>query len=162
VGDHGIAVMLAREQFGLSGELKSDAASVLPFTQALLALDGLRFMRDPTRGGLATVAHEIARATGNSVRLSEPAIPVRDTVRSVCEMLGYDPYYLACEGRVVAVVAPETAATALAAWRALPGGEDAAIIGQVDAEGRPVVIETELGGRRMLEELEDDPLPRIC
>jgi hydrogenase expression/formation protein HypE len=162
VGDHGIAVMLAREQFGLSGELKSDAASVLPFTRALLALDGLRFMRDPTRGGLATVAHEIARATGNSVRLSEPAIPVRDTVRSVCEMLGYDPYYLACEGRVVAVVAPETAATALAAWRALPGGEDAAIIGQVDAEGRPVVIETELGGRRMLEELEDDPLPRIC
>jgi hydrogenase expression/formation protein HypE len=162
VGDHGISVMLAREQFGLSGELKSDAASVLPFTRALLEMEGLRFMRDPTRGGLATVAHEIARATGCSVRLSEPAIPVRDTVRSVCEMLGYDPYYLACEGRVVAVVAPEAAAAALAAWRGLPGGEDAALIGQVDAEGRPVVIETELGGRRMLEELEDDPLPRIC
>jgi hydrogenase expression/formation protein HypE len=162
VGDHGISVMLAREQFGLSGELKSDAASVLPFTRALLPLDGLRFMRDPTRGGLATVAHEIARATGCSVRLSEQAIPVRDTVRSVCEMLGYDPYYLACEGRVVAVVAPEQAAAALAAWRELPGGEHAALIGQVDAEGRPVVIETELGGRRMLEELEDDPLPRIC
>lgn len=162
VGDHGISVMLAREQFGLSGELKSDAASVLPFTRALLELDGLRFMRDPTRGGLATVAHEIARATGCSVRLSETAIPVRDTVRSVCEMLGYDPYYLACEGRVVAVVAPEAADAALAAWRALPGGADAALIGQVDADGRPVVIETELGGRRMLEELEDDPLPRIC
>jgi len=119
-------------------------------------------MRDPTRGGLATVAHEIARATGCSLRLSEPAIPVRDTVRSVCEMLGYDPFYLACEGRVVAVVAPGEADEALARWRALPGGEDAAIIGEVDPEGRPVVIETELGGRRLLEELEDDPLPRIC
>jgi hydrogenase expression/formation protein HypE len=162
VGDHGICVMLAREQFGLSGELLSDAASVLPFTRALLDFPGLRFMRDPTRGGLATVAHEIARASGYSLRLAETAIPVRDAVRSVCEMLGYDPYYLACEGRVVAVLAPEDAARALAAWRALPGGEDAAIIGQVEAEGRPVVIETELGGRRMLEELEDDPLPRIC
>jgi len=162
VGDHGICVMLAREQFGLSGELLSDAASVLPLTRALLELDGLRFMRDPTRGGLATVAHEIARATGCSVRLAEAAIPVRDQVRSVCEMLGYDPYYLACEGRVVAVVAPQDAERALVAWRGLPGGEHAAIIGQVEAEGRPVVIETELGGRRMLEELEDDPLPRIC
>ena len=162
VGDHGICVMLAREQFGLSGELLSDAASVFPFTSALLDYPGLRFMRDPTRGGLATVAHEVARATGFSVRLEETRIPVRDTVRSVCEMLGYDPFYLACEGRVVAVLAPEEAERALAAWQALPGGEDAAIIGQVDAEGRPVVIETELGGRRMLEELEDDPLPRIC
>src|SRR6056297_1618631 len=162
VGDHGICVMLAREQFGLSGDLASDAASVLPLTQALLDLEGLRFMRDPTRGGLATVAHEIARATGCSLRLSEPAIPVRDTVRSVCEMLGYDPFYLACEGRVVAVVAPGEADEALARWRALPGGEDAAIIGEVDPQGRPVVIETELGGRRLLEELEDDPLPRIC
>lgn len=162
VGDHGICVMLAREQFGLSGDLLSDAASVLPLTRALLGFEGLRFMRDPTRGGLATVAHEIARATGCSVRLSEAAIPVRDQVRSVCEMLGYDPYYLACEGRVVAVLAPEDAERALAAWRGLPGGEHAAVIGQVEAEGRPVVIETELGGRRMLEELEDDPLPRIC
>jgi hydrogenase expression/formation protein HypE len=162
VGDHGICVMLAREQFGLRGDLASDAASVLPFTRALLDLHGLRFMRDPTRGGLATVAHEIARATGASVRLSEAAIPVRDAVRSVCEMLGYDPYYLACEGRVVAVLAPDVAEQALERWQGLPGGADAAIIGHVDPQGRPVVMETELGGRRMLEELEDDPLPRIC
>jgi len=162
VGDHGISVMLAREQFGLRGDLASDAASVLPLTSALLDFEGLRFMRDPTRGGLATVAHEIARATGCSVRLSEAAIPVRDAVRSVCEMLGYDPFYLACEGRVVAILSPADGERALAVWRSLPGGENAAIIGQVDPEGRPVVIETELGGRRMLEELEDDPLPRIC
>jgi len=162
VGDHGIAVMLAREQFGLHGELLSDAASVLPLTRALLGLDGLRFMRDPTRGGLATVAHEICHATGLSVRLEEPAIPVRDPVRSVCEMLGYDPMFLACEGRVVAVIDPGQAAQALATWRDLPEGRDAAIIGEVAAVSPHVYLRTELGGERILEELEDDPLPRIC
>jgi hydrogenase expression/formation protein HypE len=162
VGDHGIAVMLAREQFGLRGDLRSDAGSVLPLTRALTALPGLRFMRDPTRGGLATVAHEICHATGRGVRLREPAIPVRDPVRSVCEMLGYDPFYLACEGRVVAVVDPAQAEGALAAWRGLPGGREAAIIGEVAGARPHLVLETALGGERVLEELEDDPLPRIC
>ncbi|MFO1432319.1 MAG: hydrogenase expression/formation protein HypE [Candidatus Competibacteraceae bacterium] len=163
VGDHGICVLLAREEFGLQGELRSDCASVLPLTRALLDLSGLRFMRDPTRGGLATVAHEISQVTALGVRLWEAAIPVQDPVRAVCEMLGYDPYYLACEGRVVAVVAPEQADEALARWRALPQGEEAAIIGQVEATGpAAVVLETELGGERLLDELEDDPLPRIC
>jgi len=162
VGDHGIAVMLAREQFGLHGELLSDAASVLPLTQALLPLSGLRFMRDPTRGGLATVMHEICRATNLQARLHQPSIPVRGQVTSVCEMLGYDPLYLACEGRVVAVVEASQANDALARWQALSQGCDAAIIGSI-SEGRAhVVLETELGGERMLEELEDDPLPRIC
>ena len=164
VGDHGVAVMLAREQFGLRGELRSDAATVLPLTEALLRLDGLRFMRDPTRGGLATVANEIVRATGHGVRLDEERLPVRDTVRSVCEILGYDPLYLACEGRVVAVVAPEAADAALAAWRDLPAGTDAVAIGEITetAGHARVVLHTVLGGERILEELEDDPLPRIC
>lgn len=162
VGDHGIAVMLAREQFGLHGELLSDAASVLPLTQALLPLNGLRFMRDPTRGGLATVMHEIAAATGLTIRLHEPHIPVRERVRAVCEMLGYDAMYLACEGRVVAVVDAAQAAAALSAWRELPGGEQSAHIGHVEAGPALVVVETELGGERLLEQLEDDPLPRIC
>jgi hydrogenase expression/formation protein HypE len=162
VGDHGIAVLLAREEFGLAGDLRSDAASVLPLTQALLPLPGLRFMRDPTRGGLATVAHEIAHARNVEVRLQEPSIPVRPAVRAACEMLGYDPMYLACEGRVVAVLAPEDAPRALAAWRSLPLGQDAAVIGEVVAGRARVVLETELGGERLLEELEDDPLPRIC
>ena len=108
IGDHGAAVMLARQEFGLRGDLKSDAASVLPQAQALMRVPGLRFMRDPTRGGLATVAHELARATGLTVRLSEATIPVNDSVQSVCELLGFDPLYLACEGRIVAVVAPES------------------------------------------------------
>jgi len=163
IGDHGIAVMLAREEFGLSGDLQSDNACVLPLTRTLLDLPGLRFMRDPTRGGLATVAYEISRATGLQTRLHEPAVPVHDPVRSVCEMLGYDPYYLACEGRVVAVVAPDQAEQVLTRWRALPQGQEAALIGQVESGKSPaVILETELGGERLLEELEDDPLPRIC
>jgi len=162
VGDHGVAVMLAREQFGLHGDLQSDCASVLPLTRALLDLPGLRFMRDPTRGGLATVAHEIARTTGLGVRLFEPAVPVREPVRAVCEILGYDPYYLACEGRVAAVVAPAEAEEALRRWQTLPLGREAAIIGRIEAGQRGVILETELGGQRFLDELEDDPLPRIC
>jgi hydrogenase expression/formation protein HypE len=162
VGDHGIAVMLAREQFGLRGDLKSDAASVLPLTRALAAVPGLRFMRDPTRGGLATVTHEIVQATGLGVVLREANVPVRDSVRSVCEMLGYDPYFLACEGRVVAVVAPNGADRALAALRSASGGADAAIIGAVREQPARVVLETAIGGERVIEELEDDPLPRIC
>lgn len=162
IGDHGIAVLLAREQFGLSGELLSDAASVYPLAQALLTLDGLRFMRDPTRGGLATVLHEICHASGLQIRLQQAAIPVRDSVTVVCEMLGYDPLFLACEGRLVAVVAAAQAAQALAALQALPQGAQAAIIGRLQA-GRPLlVLETELGGERIVEELADDPLPRIC
>jgi hydrogenase expression/formation protein HypE len=162
VGDHGISVMLAREQFGLRGDLQSDAASVLPFTQALLDLPGLRFMRDPTRGGIATVAHEICRATGLQIRLGQAEIPVRDPVNSVCEMLGYDPLFLACEGRVVAVVAADRANQALACWRGLPGGDQAALIGETRQDDPYVILQTELGGARILEELEDDPLPRIC
>ncbi|BBP01171.1 hydrogenase expression/formation protein HypE [Sulfuriferula nivalis] len=162
VGDHGIAVMLAREQFGLKGELASDSACVLPLTQALLGLPGLRFMRDPTRGGLATVACEISHATGLQVNLQQSAIPVRDPVSAVCEMLGYDPYYLACEGRVVAVVAESDAAVALDAWRKLPDGKDAAQIGYLQPGRVEVVLHTPLGGTRILDELEDDPLPRIC
>ena len=162
VGDHGISVLLAREQFGLRGDLQSDSACVLPLTQALTGLSGLRFMRDPTRGGLATVSHELQRATGMGIRIRQANIPIKDPVQSVCDMLGYDPLYLACEGRVVAIVAPDQAQEALAIWRALPDGGEAAIIGEVDAGLSHVVLHTDLGGERFLEELEDDPLPRIC
>ncbi len=161
VGDHGTAVMLAREEFGLRGDVVSDAGPVMELTEALMSLDGLRFMRDPTRGGIASIANEIVRATGLGVRL-EASIPVKEPVQSVCDMLGYDPYYLACEGRVVAVLAPEQADAALQAWRALPSGRDAARIGRITSEQERVVLETPLGGERFLEELEDDPLPRIC
>lgn len=162
VGDHGISVMLAREQFGLKGDVQSDSANVIALCQSLLDFDGLRFMRDPTRGGLATVLYEIHHATQLGVRAQSTAIPIRAPVQSVCEMLGYDPLYLACEGRVVAVIDATQAESALAAWRQLPEGRQAAIIGYISSHDKHVVLETELGGERLLEELEDDPLPRIC
>jgi hydrogenase expression/formation protein HypE len=162
VGDHGTAVLLAREQFGLKGDLASDSASVLPLAQALWDIPGLKFMRDPTRGGLATVMHDIAKATGMTARLDETAIPFNPPVRGVCAMLGYDPLFLACEGRVVAVVAPSEADAALARWRALPQGAAAALIGTVQGDAGHVILETDIGGERLIEELEDEPLPRIC
>jgi hydrogenase expression/formation protein HypE len=128
-----------------------------------MADPGLRFMRDPTRGGLATVAHEIARGTGLSVHLSEDRIPVGDAVQSVCELLGFDPLYLACEGRLVAVVARESAEAALARLHRLaPQAQLIGEIGEIGDGPGGVVLETALGGRRMLDELDDDPLPRIC
>ena len=162
VGDHGISVLLAREQFGLRGDLQSDSASVLPLTLALSGIPGVRFMRDPTRGGLATVCHELVRATGMGIRIRQTDIPINDPVQSVCDMLGYDPLFLACEGRVVAIVAAGQAPQVLAKWQALADGSNASIFGTIDANLSHVVLETELGGERILEELEDDPLPRIC
>jgi len=162
VGDHGAAVMLAREEFGLHGEISSDSAPVFPLTRALSGIKGVRFLRDPTRGGLATVAHEIATATGYRLRLRESDIPVHDSVRSICEILGYDPLYLACEGRCVAVVAEEVADEVMQVWQQLDEGKEVAIIGHVEEGRGEVLLETPLGGERMLEELEDDPLPRIC
>lgn len=160
VGDHGTAVLLARGEFGLRGDLKSDCGPVLAVCRALRDVEGVRFMRDPTRGGLATVANEIVRACGLSIRLYEPRIPIRPQVLSVCEMLGYSPFYLACEGRVVAVVSPEAAPAALAAMQRTD--TQSAEIGMVTGPGDSVALETELGGERLLEELESDPLPRIC
>jgi len=162
IGDHGTAVMLAREQFGLKGDLQSDAASVLPLTQALSGLEGVKFMRDPTRGGLASVCNEMARSIAQEVHLLQVDIPIHEQVQSVCDILGYDPLYLACEGRVVVVLAKESAAQALALFKALEQGRDAAIIGEIREGNSEVILETELGGERFLGELEDDPLPRIC
>jgi len=162
VGDHGTAVMLAREAFGLRGDIRSDAASVLALTQAAMQFTGLRFMRDPTRGGLATVCTEISHATNSGVILQQNNIPVRDAVNSVCEMLGYDPLYLACEGRVLAVIDPAQADALLSTWRATEQGKDASLIGSIDSGQRRVILKTPIGGERVIEELEDDPLPRIC
>lgn len=144
------------------GDTKVVPRAVTGLCRALYDLSGLHFMRDPTRGGLATVMHEILRATGLGIRLQQSSIPVRETVTSVCEILGYDPLYLACEGRVVAIVAKAQAEQALQCWRALPAGVHSALIGYIDDSVSQIVLETELGGERLLEELADDPLPRIC
>ncbi|NNK32276.1 MAG: hydrogenase expression/formation protein HypE, partial [Xanthomonadales bacterium] len=148
IGDHGIAVMLAREDFEISGDVRSDCGHVIELARTAMEFDGLRFMRDPTRAGLAGVSYEIAQHAGVTVRLLETEVPVRDSVKMVCEMLGYDPYYLACEGRAVAIVAEEQAEDLVRAWRELPSGEGAALIGRIDEGAARIVLETEIAGER--------------
>jgi hydrogenase expression/formation protein HypE len=162
IGDHGIAVLLARQDFQISGDVRSDCGNVIALARAAMAFDGLRFMRDPTRAGLAGVMYEVSQQTAMTVHLRETDVPVRDSVKMVCEMLGYDPYYLACEGRATAIVAPEQAQALVSAWRKHPEGEGAAIIGEIREGPARIVLETELAGERILDDLEEDPLPRIC
>jgi hydrogenase expression/formation protein HypE len=162
VGDHGIAVLLAREEFEISGDVRSDCGNVIDLARAAMAFAGLRFMRDPTRAGLAGVMYEIAQHAAVTVRLQETEIPVRDSVKMVCEMLGYDPYYLACEGRAIAIIAADQAEALVAKWREYPSGEGATLIGRIEQGASRIVLETEIAGERMLDDLEEDPLPRIC
>jgi hydrogenase expression/formation protein HypE len=162
IGDHGIAVMLAREDFEIRGDVRSDCGNVIDLARTALYFEGVRFMRDPTRAGLAGVCYEIANHAGVTVRLEETKVPVRDSVKMVCEMLGYDPYYLACEGRCIAIVAPEQSDDLIGQWRQFPEGEGACEIGRME-EGAPrIILETEIAGERILDDLEEDPLPRIC
>ncbi len=160
VGEHGAAVLLARQSFGLSGNLLSDSQSIVAEAQGLWALPGLRFLRDPTRGGLGTVLHEIALGCGVTVRGQQAAIPIAAPVQGVCQLLGLEPLYLACEGRLVAVVAKENAQEALTILKSFH--PNAAIIGEIHPGAAEVLLATELGGLRRLSELQHDPLPRIC
>ena len=163
LGDHGMAVMIARGDLRLEADIESDTAPVHELAAALLELGGVRWMRDPTRGGLATALNELARHAGVAVVLAEDALPVLPEVAGACEILGIDPLYVASEGRLIAVVAAETAAAALAALRSRPLGANAAVIGSIgdDPQGL-VLLDTSLGGRRIVDALVGDPLPRIC
>ena len=162
-GDHGAAVMLARDGL-LEGELRSDCAALNGLASALLGSGAaVRVLRDPTRGGAATTLCEFAESAALGIELDEAAIPVRRDVAAACALLGLDPLYCANEGKMLAVVAPEDAEAALATLRSRPEGENAAIIGRVTAE-RPgkVVLRTRAGGGRILQKLSGAQLPRIC
>ena len=164
VGDHGIAVMAAREGIDFETALVSDSAPVVAPVAALLeTVPDTHVLRDPTRGGLATALSEVAVSSQVGIRLEEAEIPVRDEVRGACELLGFDPLYVACEGRFLAVVPGEQAEAALAAIHAEPGGEGARVIGRVVGEdpGR-LVMRTRIGSHRLLERLSGEQLPRIC
>lgn len=161
IGDHGIAISLAREEFELETTLESDCAPLNSLLVPLFELPGLRFMRDPTRGGLATVLVEVCESAGLGALLYEEKIPVREDVKFVCDMLGYDPLYLANEGKAVVIVSPEDSQRALEILRSHPLGKDAQLIGEITQEPH-VLLKTEVGGMRRLELLEEDPLPRIC
>jgi hydrogenase expression/formation protein HypE len=165
IGDHGTAIMLARDEFDLDADIESDTQSLWPAAAALIATvgDGLRCMRDATRGGVATVLNELARASGVAIVSREADVPVRPAVAGAAEILGIDPMYVANEGRRVAIVAPDAAAEALAALRSVAGSEEAAEIGEVRTEPPGMVlVETAFGGRRVMDLLAGDPLPRIC
>jgi hydrogenase expression/formation protein HypE len=159
IGEHGTAIMLARGEFDLAAEIVSDTKSLWPEVDALLGAAGpqLRCMRDATRGGVASVLNEIARASHVAMLVREAAVPVAPAVAGASELLGIDPMHVANEGRLVAIVAPAGAAAALAA---MPEGVD---VGEVRTEPPGMVlVETSFGGKRVMDQLVGDPLPRIC
>jgi hydrogenase expression/formation protein HypE len=164
MGDHGMAVMLARGDLAIEADIASDTASVSPLVEILMAAaPATRWLRDATRGGVGTVCNELAQACGLGVLLEEERLPVRPMVNGACELLGIDPLYVANEGKFVAVVAPDEAEAALAALRTHPLGADAAEVGEIVTEpAESVVLRTGFGGTRMVDMLVGDPLPRIC
>ena len=164
IGDHGVTIMLARGELDIEADISSDTAPLNGLVAGLLAAaPGVRALRDATRGGVATILNEIAEAASVGVVVTEADIPVRAEVRGASELLGIDPMYVACEGRLVAVVSPEGADRALAALKAHPQGADAAVIGTVTS-GPPGIVQlkTAFGGTRIVDLLVGDPLPRIC
>jgi hydrogenase expression/formation protein HypE len=165
IGEHGTAIMVARGELGLDADIESDTRSLWPTVDRLLEVagEGLRCLRDATRGGVASVLNELTRASRVAMVVREAAVPVQPVVAGAAEILGIDPMYVANEGKLVAFVAPEHAERALATLQSVPGGEAAAEIGEVktDPPGM-VLVETAFGGRRVMDQLVGDPLPRIC
>jgi hydrogenase expression/formation protein HypE len=165
LGDHGITIMLARGELDIEADLVSDTAALHELTAGLLDAggDGVRVLRDATRGGVATILNEIAGASGVAVVVDEASVPVREVVNGASELLGIDPLYVACEGRLVAVVEASRADAVMTALRSHPLGDGAAVIGHV-ADDPPglVLLRTAFGGTRIVDMLVGDPLPRIC
>jgi hydrogenase expression/formation protein HypE len=164
IGDHGVTVLVARGDLALEADIPTDSAPLNELVMALLAAaPNTRFLRDPTRGGVATVLNEMARDAEVSVVIDETALPIRHVVNGACEILGIDPLYVANEGKLVAVVPPDEADAALDAMRAHPLGAEAAVIGEIGPEPPGIVVlRTGFGGSRIVDMLVGDPLPRIC
>lgn len=168
IADHGMAILNAREGLGFTPEIRSDVAPLSGVVAGISAWGGsLHAMRDPTRGGIASALNEIARMSRATMTLFEDRLPIRQGVRSCCALLGMDPLYVANEGKLIVIADPGATADILAAVRAMPLGEDAAIIGRVDetpyAEGiPPVSLQTAIGTKRFVPLLDGDMLPRIC
>ncbi|MGY4334984.1 hydrogenase expression/formation protein HypE [Bradyrhizobium sp. LB7.2] len=164
LGDHGAAILCARGDMALDATIESDCACLHVLIEALLeAAPEVRFMRDATRGGLATVLNEIAEASQVAIEIDERATPIREEVKAFCEILGLDPLYLANEGKIVVIAPPEQADAALSAMRAHPLGAGAAVVGRVN-RGEPgrVTMRTVFGGQRIVDMLVGEQLPRIC
>ncbi len=164
IGDHGATILTSRGDLGLDTDLKSDSQSLHDLVQEMLASDvQIRFLRDPTRGGVATVLNEIADQTGLGICIREADMPITNGVRAVSELLGLDPLYLASEGRLVAICAPADAERLLQLMRSHAKGTDAAVIGEVTADARqPLVLQTAWGSSRIVPMLTGEQMPRIC
>jgi hydrogenase expression/formation protein HypE len=164
MGDHGVAVLSTREGLSFQTAIESDSASLNGLVKAMLAASNkIHVLRDPTRGGVATALNEVAKQSGIGIRLAESNLPVRPEVNAACEMLGLDPLYVANEGKALVFVAPEDAELVLNAMRQHPLGRETCIIGEVVSEHpERVVLQTEIGGRRIVDMLSGEQLPRIC
>ncbi len=162
MGDHGIAVALAREEFNIDATVESDCAALNGLLMPLLEIKGIKWMRDPTRGGLATVLAEVSENTKLGVEILEDSVPVREDVRFISDMLGYDPLYLANEGKAVIIASGESADEVIMTLRKHPLGKNAAVIGKITGRFKGVRMKTNIGGERILDMLEEDMLPRIC
>jgi hydrogenase expression/formation protein HypE len=165
VGNHGVAIMLAREALDIEADIQSDTAPLHTLVADLLTAvgEGVHCLKDPTRGGIATSLNEIALSSEVAIALAETLVPIDPEVRGACEILGLDPLTIANEGKLLAIVAADRAEVALKTMQAHPLGQQATLIGEVRAEPPGMVfLQTELGGTRVLDMLVGDPLPRIC
>ncbi len=162
IGNHGTAIALSRDGFEIEADVKSDCASLKELLMPLFDIKGVRWMRDPTRGGVATVLSELAESTGLGVEIREESIPVREDVRFISDMLGYDPLYIANEGKAVIITSGETAEEVMGLLRKHTLGEKTALIGDISSEFSGVRLKTGIGGLRTLDLLDEEMLPRIC
>jgi len=162
IGDHGTAIALARNEFDIKAPVESDCASLNGLLVPLLKIEGLRWMRDPTRGGVVTVLSELSETIGLGVEIFEDRVPVREDVRFISDMLGYDPLYLANEGKAIIITSSESANKIIRLLKKHPLGINTAVIGNISSEFRKVRLRTTIGGERLLDMMEEDMLPRIC
>ena len=162
IGDHGTAIALARDEFDIKAPVESDCASLNDLLVPVFETEGLKWMRDPTRGGVATVLTELSETAGLGIQIFEDSLPVREDVRFVSDMLGYDPLYLANEGKAIIIASGESADKVISILKGHPLGENSAIIGNVTSKFNGVRLKTKIGGERVLDMLEEEMLPRIC
>ncbi len=162
IGDHGTAIALARNEFDIKARVESDCAPLHDLLTPLFEIDGLKWMRDPTRGGVATVLAELSDMTGLGIEIFENEIPVREDVRFISDMLGYDPLYLANEGKAIVIASHDSAVEIIGSLKKHPLGQHATVIGNITSKFNGVRLRTGIGGERLLDVLEEDMLPRIC
>jgi hydrogenase expression/formation protein HypE len=162
VGDHGTSIAIARDEFTINTAVKSDCEALNSLLKPLFEIEGIKWMRDPTRGGVATVLAELSDASGFGIQVIETSVPVREDVRFISDMLGYDPLYLANEGKAIIVSSESDTNRVLKVLKDHPLGENAAVIGKVSSGFQGVRLKTRIGGERVLDMLEEEILPRIC